>query len=84
MKIAVIIPVHNRRETTLNYLMQMQGMRVDDVCLDIIVVDDASPDGTAKIVEALADQDKRIHLLSRPSNRHIKGKIGGAQCTHSF
>jgi dolichol-phosphate mannosyltransferase len=37
---------------------------------DILVIDDNSPDGTAKRVEELAQSDPRIHLLRRP------GKLG--------
>lgn len=49
-KIAVIVPVHNRREITLNFLRQMREIRADDVCLDIVIVDDGSTDGTADAV----------------------------------
>ena len=37
---------------------------------DILVIDDSSPDGTARIVEDLASTDPRIHLMKRP------GKLG--------
>ena len=49
-EIAVIIPVHNRRETTLNCLRQLQEIRTDDACMDIVIVDDGSTDGTAEAV----------------------------------
>lgn len=51
MKIAVIIPVFNRRETTLNYLKQMGQLDHGDAELTIIVVDDASTDGTAEAIK---------------------------------
>jgi GT2 family glycosyltransferase len=49
-KIAVVVPVYNRRETTLNYLRQMQGSNTGDACLDIVIVDDGSTDDTADAV----------------------------------
>lgn len=50
MKIAVIIPVFNRRETTLNYLKQMGQLDHAGAELTFIVVDDASTDGTADAI----------------------------------
>lgn len=41
----------------------------------IIVVDDASPDGTAQLVERLARRDKRITLLRHDSNRGVGGAM---------
>jgi dolichol-phosphate mannosyltransferase len=37
---------------------------------DVLVVDDASPDGTAGIVRGLSDADAHVHLFERP------GKLG--------
>ncbi len=37
---------------------------------DILVIDDNSPDGTGRIVSAMAEKDTRIHVLHRP------GKLG--------
>ena len=37
-----------------------------DPSVDVLVVDDASPDGTGDIVEQLAAQQPRLHLLARP------------------
>jgi dolichol-phosphate mannosyltransferase len=37
---------------------------------EVLVIDDNSPDGTGKLAEELAAQDRRIHVLHRP------GKLG--------
>lgn len=52
MKIAVIVPVFNRRETTLNYLKQMGQLDHAGAGLTFIVVDDASTDGTADAIRS--------------------------------
>jgi len=41
-----------------------------DTSLEILVVDDASPDGTGDLVERAARDEPRLHLLGRP------GKLG--------
>lgn len=52
MKLAVIIPVYNRRETTLNCLSQLKDKVVTNGAnIQIIVVDDGSTDGTYDAVK---------------------------------
>lgn len=50
-KIAVIVPVFNRRETTLEFLRQIHEVDSDSVELKIIVVDDGSTDGTTAAIK---------------------------------
>ena len=38
---------------------------------EVMVVDDGSPDGTALIVKAIKDGNKRLHLIERPSKNGI-------------
>jgi apolipoprotein N-acyltransferase len=60
----VVLPTYDERETigtVLDGLMRL-GRR-----LDVVVVDDGSPDGTAKIVRERAEADARITLIERPT-----------------
>ncbi len=66
-KCLVVIPTYNERETIGELISQLL---VVPERLEILVVDDASPDGTAELVKALAQDDRRIHLLER------EGKLG--------
>jgi GT2 family glycosyltransferase len=52
MRISVIVPVHNRKEITLNFLRQFTTIsgRLDGVCFCVTVVDDGSTDGTGRAV----------------------------------
>jgi len=63
----VIIPTYNEREnlTTIVPLVLEQDPR-----LEVLVVDDNSPDGTGDLADALAGADQRVHVL------HRAGKAG--------
>jgi dolichol-phosphate mannosyltransferase len=65
--ILVIIPTYDEREN-LERIVERVVAAVPDA--HVLVVDDASPDGTGKLADALADEDSRIHVL------HRAGKAG--------
>jgi dolichol-phosphate mannosyltransferase len=57
----VVIPTYNEAENIRNLipLVLKQGP------LDVLVVDDGSPDGTADVVRAFGEKDARVHLITR-------------------
>lgn len=59
----VIVPTFNERE---NISRLIKAVLEKDPRLEMLIVDDGSPDGTGDIVEALAAQNQRVHLLRRP------------------
>jgi len=59
----VIIPTYNERENISRMIHTVLGK---DPRLEVLVVDDGSPDGTAAIVEAIAAETDRVHILKRP------------------
>src|SRR5690606_25813383 len=63
----VIIPTYNEREN-LPRLVPM--VLAQDERLDVLVIDDASPDGTGAIADQLAAEDPRVNVL------HRRGKLG--------
>ena len=63
----VIIPTYNEKEN-IRSILDLVVAQAPNV--EVLVVDDNSPDGTATIVETMAKADSRLHLLSRP------GKLG--------
>jgi dolichol-phosphate mannosyltransferase len=60
----VIVPTYNERE---NIVRLIDRVLVQDGRLDMLIVDDGSPDGTGALVEEVAAINPRVHLLSRPS-----------------
>jgi dolichol-phosphate mannosyltransferase len=63
----VIIPTYNERENITRIIPAALGQNEN---LDVLIVDDGSPDGTGAIVDAMAADNPRIHAL------HREGKLG--------
>jgi dolichol-phosphate mannosyltransferase len=63
----IIIPTYNERDNVervaADFLAPVEGA-------ELLFVDDASPDGTGQILDAIAAREPRIHVLHRP------GKLG--------
>ena len=59
----VIVPTYNERE---NIARLIQSVLDKDPRLEMLIVDDGSPDGTGDIVESMGAQNTRVHLLRRP------------------
>lgn len=60
MKLSVIIPVYNEKNTILEILKRLTDLDLGIVEKEIIIVDDCSNDGTRKIIEGLAGNYKII------------------------
>jgi dolichol-phosphate mannosyltransferase len=58
----VIVPTYNERD---NIALVTAGVLSNDRRTEILIVDDASPDGTGQIADELAAQNQRIHVLHR-------------------
>ena len=59
----VIVPTYNERE---NIARLIDTVLAQDARLEVLVVDDGSPDGTGDIVEGIAQLNPRVHLHQRP------------------
>lgn len=67
MSVLVVIPTYNEKENLSLLVPQVLELRPD---LQILVVDDNSPDGTADVARGFGESTGRVHLLARP------GKLG--------
>ena len=63
----VVVPTFNEGS---NIATLLRAVMDADPRLDVLVVDDNSPDGTGDLVEAFAQTQPRVHLMRRP------GKLG--------
>jgi len=62
----VLIPTYNERENITSIVQQV----VRTAPVDVLIIDDNSPDGTGQVADAMAEADRRIHVL------HREGKQG--------
>ncbi len=67
MKALIIIPTYNEKE---NVSKIIPAVLEQDKNIDVLIVDDNSPDGTSEIVQDMMSSNKRVHLLKR------EGKLG--------
>jgi dolichol-phosphate mannosyltransferase len=61
-RVLVIIPTYNERDNVEPIVERVLGAVPS---ANVLVVDDASPDGTGKIADAMADADERVSVLHR-------------------
>lgn len=67
MNIIVIIPTYNEAENIESLISKVLSVYPG---INVLVVDDNSPDGTANIVKKIMEKEPRVHLIQR------KGKLG--------
>ncbi|HET9949019.1 MAG TPA: polyprenol monophosphomannose synthase [Longimicrobiales bacterium] len=64
----VIVPTYNERD---NLERKVAQILAQDPRLEVLVVDDGSPDGTGEIAARLAAADPRVHLLQRTAKEGL-------------
>jgi dolichol-phosphate mannosyltransferase len=67
MRFLVVLPTYDEAP---NVRPMVEAVLAADPRIDVLVVDDASPDGTGDLVEAAMESEPRLSLLRRP------GKLG--------
>lgn len=73
MKTIVVIPTYNESENIRSIIEKILSVKND---INILIVDDNSPDGTSQIVQSMKENDNRIHLMTRAG----KMGLGTAYC----
>ena len=63
----IVVPTYNEKQNIERLISSLLGAGPD---VNVLVVDDNSPDGTAEYVEAIAANNPRVRLIRRP------GKMG--------
>jgi len=66
-RILIVTPTYNEKENLEVFLQGVFAVRPD---VNVLVVDDNSPDGTGVLADRLAEEDPRVQVMHRP------GKLG--------
>ena len=67
MKLAIVIPTYNEAETIPSLISELfEKIKQLVEKLDILIIDDSSPDGTADIVRELGTKYEKITVIQRP------------------
>ncbi len=70
--IAIVIPVHNRKDVTLHCLKQLRNISTNDFIFKVIVIDDGSSDGTG---DAIVQNYPEVILLNGDGNLWWAGGV---------
>jgi dolichol-phosphate mannosyltransferase len=70
-RVLVVVPTYNEAQ---NIERVVGRVRAAVPSVDVLIVDDASPDGTGKLADRLAADDLQVHVL----HRHGKQGLGAA------
>ena len=74
-RMLVVVPTYNER---INVPLIVPAVLAQDPCIDVLVVDDNSPDGTGQIADQLAADSARVHVLHRGGKEGLgKAYIAG-------
>ncbi|GAB2634219.1 polyprenol monophosphomannose synthase [Nocardioides ginkgobilobae] len=76
VRVIMVVPTYQEAENVAWILQRLRTARPD---VDVLVVDDNSPDGTGRIAEQVAARDPQVHVLHRVN----KGGLGAAY-RHGF
>ena len=78
MKTLVVIPTYDEKD---NVAAMAEALFAVDSSLEILFVDDNSPDGTGDVIEGLIKNDSRIHCLHREKKEGLaKAYLAGFKC----
>ena len=75
-RVVMVVPIYDERDNLAWILDRLHAAAPD---VDVLVVDDSSPDGTGELADELAATDSRVHVLHRTG----KGGLGAAYL-HGF
>lgn len=68
MKLSILVPVYNERETISEILRRVRAVELEGIEREIIVVDDCSTDGTAEVLEQEARYEE-THVFTHQRNQ---------------
>jgi dolichol-phosphate mannosyltransferase len=74
LELSVVVPTFNEAANVAPLIRKLETALVD-IGWQVIFVDDDSPDGTARVVKAIAATDPRVACLRRVGRRGLAGAV---------
>src|SRR3954453_13866561 len=68
MRVLMVVPTYNEADNLGPLLTRLRSAEPD---VDVLVVDDGSPDGTGEIADGIATSDPRVHVLHRTAKEGL-------------
>ncbi len=75
--VSVIVPVYKSRETLVRCVESLRNQTIEE--LEIILVDDGSPDGSGKICTELSKEDARIRVIHKENGGVSSARNAGIE-----
>lgn len=68
-KLSVVMPVYNEQHFVAESMRRVLSADACGLEIELVVVDDGSTDGTLRLVESVANEDRRVRLYQQPTNQ---------------
>lgn len=84
MKLSIVIPVYNEKNTLESILEKIKNVSLGAIEKEIVIVDDCSTDGTRELLQEISDTDIKIFYQDRNHGKGAALRIGIKNCTGDF
>ena len=78
--VSIIVPVYKSRDTLARCVESLQNQTAAD--LEILLVDDGSPDGSGELCRELAGHDARIRVIHKENGGVSSARNAGIRDFH--
>ena len=79
-KVSAVVPVYNTEAYLRRCLDSIAGQTLDEI--EIIIIDDGSPDGSAEIASEYTRRDTRFRLVQTPNRGVAQARNTGIELAH--
>ncbi len=83
-RVTILVPAHNEAVVIARTVHSLLALDYPEHLLDILVIDDASTDATPAILDELASQNRRVHVLHRLPPEGGRGKSAALNAAYKL
>lgn len=84
MKLSVIVPVYNENETILEILTRVRRVKIQNVEIELIVIDDGSKDGTSEKLKANLSLYDTLYICPKNGGKGAAVREGLQRATGDY